>query len=145
MFENMAVVWIVVAVLFAVIEGFTMGFVTVWFSVGGIAAAISALFGASLSIQIVIFFAVSIILLIFTRPILVKHLKLGKEKTNVDAIAGKIGVVMEEIKPYETGLVKVNGVPWTAEAKEQEETIAANSRVKILSVEGVRLIVEKAE
>jgi membrane protein implicated in regulation of membrane protease activity len=145
MFENMAVVWIVIAILFAVIEGFTLGFVTVWFSVGGIAATVAALCGASLPVQIIIFFAVSIILLIFTRPILVKHLKLGKEKTNVDAIAGKIGVVTAEIKPYETGLVKVNGVPWTAESKDQQSTILVSTRVKILSVEGVRLIVEKVD
>ena len=64
------VFWLVAAVVFAVIEGLTMGLTTIWFAGGAVVSLIAALLGAGLAVQIVLFFAVSIVLLFSTRKLL---------------------------------------------------------------------------
>ena len=138
---NMAFVWIGIAVLFAVIEAATMGLTTIWFSAGAVAACIASLLGAPVLAQLIVFLAASILLLYYTKPLAEKKLKIGSEKTNVEALAGQIGIVTEDIIPHNTGQVKVNGQIWTAIADKQEATITKESEVRILRVEGVKLIV----
>ena len=66
--------WIVLAIVFGVVELLTMGLVTIWFCGGALAAALVAGVGLSPVIQIVVFFVVSAILLWVTRPIAQKML-----------------------------------------------------------------------
>lgn len=135
-------VWLGIAVVLAVIEAFTMGLSTIWFAGGAVVAAVAAFFGASELIQILIFLLVSGVLVIFTRPIAQKKLRVGKEKTNVDMVIGKTAVVTEEITPYQTGQVKLGGQEWTAMA-EDEGVIQKGELVAVCAVEGVKLIVKK--
>jgi len=138
---NMAIFWIIVAVVLAVIEGLTLGLVTIWFTIGAGAAAAAALAGAGVWLQVVVFFAVSVVLLVFTRPILVKRLKVGREKNYTQQLEGKAALVTEDIKPFHSGLAKVNGIVWTAVGETETVRIAAGEQAKILRVEGVKLIV----
>ena len=140
---NMALFWIVCAVVFAVLEGIISGLVTIWFTIGGAAAAAAAAAGATIPVQIAVFFAVSIVLLIFTRPILVKKLKLGREKNYTEQIEGKPGLVIEEIKPFNSGQVKARGIVWTAVGESDEFSAPAGSKVEIVRIEGVKLIVRQ--
>jgi len=142
---NMAIFWIVVAIIFAVIEGFTLGLVTIWFTIGGAAAAVCALAGMPMPGQIAVFFVVSVVLLIFTRPILAKKLKVGREKNYTEQLEGKIGLVVETIEPFSSGQVKVRGIVWTAIGETDELFAPAGSKVEILRVEGVKLIVKNAQ
>ena len=135
-------IWILIAVIFAVIEGFTMGLTTIWFTVGGVAACIIALLGGPLLMQIAVFLIVSIILLYFTRPLAEKRLKIGHEKNNIDQMIGKTCLVTETIKPYHTGQVKLSGLVWTAVVKDNTETLEKGTLVRIVGIEGVKLIVE---
>ena len=139
--SHMPIVWIILAIVFALIEGITLGMVTIWFTIGSIISAIVALFDVSLPVQIGVFFVSSLILLIFTRPIFVKHLKIGKEKNVIEQLEGRIGIVTHAIKPYNSGLVKVNGVTWTAIGEDPDAALDKGTEVEILSVEGVKLIV----
>lgn len=136
-------IWILIAVIFAVIEGFTMGLTTIWFTVGGVGACIIALLGGPLLLQIAVFLIISIILLYFTRPLAEKRLRIGHEKNNIDLMIGKSCLVTETIEPYHTGQVKLNGLVWTALANDNKETLAKGELVKIVRIEGVKLIVER--
>ncbi len=136
-------IWILIAVIFAVIEGFTMGLTTIWFTVGGVAACIIALLGGPLLLQISVFLIVSIILLYFTRPLAEKRLKIGHEKTNIEQIINKTGLVTETIEPYQTGQVNLNGMTWTAVTDQNGETLKKGDLVKVVRIEGVKLIVER--
>lgn len=136
-------IWILIAVIFAVIEGFTMGLTTIWFTVGGVGACIIALLGGPLLLQIAVFLIISIILLYFTRPLAEKRLKIGHEKNNIDLMIGKTCMVTETIEPYHTGQVKLNGLVWTAIAKDNKEILTKGELVKIVKIEGVKLIVER--
>jgi membrane protein implicated in regulation of membrane protease activity len=139
--DYMALIWLVLAILFAVIEGLTLGFVTIWFTVGAAVSAVCALLDVQLWVQIVVFFAISIVLLLFTRPILVKKLKVGREKNVVDQYAGKSALVTEAIKPYASGLVKADGKVWTAVGEDSSFSAAEGEELKIIRVDGVKLIV----
>ena len=140
---NMVLVWIIIAVLFAVLEGIISGLVTIWFTIGGAAAAVSVAIGAPIPIQVVVFFAVSLVLLIFTRPILAKRLKVGREKNYTEQLEGKPGLVVESLEPFKSGQVKVNGIIWTAIGETAEFSAEAGQRVEIVRVEGVKLVVKE--
>ena len=140
--DHIILVWIVIAVIFAVAEGLTSSFITIWFTIGAAASAIVAAVGGDIAIQIVIFFVISILLLIFTRPILVKRLKLGREKNYTEQLEGKTGLVIEEIKPFGSGQVKVRGIVWTAVGETEDFAAKKGSIVEIVRVEGVKLLVK---
>ena len=141
LYVSMIIIWLVIALVMLIIEAFTVGLATIWFAAGALVALIAALLDFSIPVQIVLFLAVSICLLIFTRKIFVAKLKAGSEKTNVDALVGEKAVVIAAILPYEMGQVKVGGQVWSAIGKNPEETFAENQLVKITAVEGVKLVV----
>ena len=136
------IVWAVLIVVFTLIEAGTMGLTSIWFAVGSLASLIAAVMNFGIVIQIVVFLIVATILLIYTRPIAKKVLKIGSHKTNVDALIGTIGFVTKIITPHENGLVKVKGQIWSAKSVDGE-TIDVDKNVEIIAIEGVKLIVKE--
>ncbi|MCX8131485.1 MAG: NfeD family protein [Clostridia bacterium] len=135
--------WLVIAVVLAIIEAFTLGIVTLWFSIGALFAMIGSLIGLSFVWQVIIFIISSGILLYYTRPIVVKYLKLKTEKTNADRLIGKKGVVTETIDNINGyGQVKISGLVWSARSSDNDN-IPANEVVEVLDISGVKLIVKK--
>lgn len=138
------IVWLLLLVILIVIEIITLGLSTIWFAGGALAAFIASLFNAPLLVQIVLFLAVSILLLIFTRPIAVKYLNRTRVKTNVESLIGKKAVVSEKIENIRSaGHVTVNGLEWMARSLDDEEIIEKDEIVRIVRVEGVKLMVER--
>ena len=136
------IMWAILIVAFTAIEAGTLGLTSIWFAVGALAALITSAMGFGIVIQVIIFCIVAAVLLIYTRPIAKKVLKIGHQKTNIDAIIGQSGFVTKRIGLKETGLVKVNGQIWTAKCSAHEE-IEEDEEVEILAIEGVKLIVKK--
>lgn len=139
--DSLPIFWLAAAIIFAVVEGLTMGLATIWFAAGALAALVSALLGAGLWVQIALFFAVSLLLIVFARGIFVKKLGTGREKTNVSALIGKEGSVIKGIPPYGAGLVKAGGQEWTAVTESGEVAVKCGEIVEIVGIEGVKLIV----
>lgn len=137
-----AILWIIAAAIFAIIEALTLGLVCIWFAGGAVGAAIAAMLGASPIVQVVVFLGVSIVLLALTRPIARKRLNDKTEKTNVDALIGQTGIVEEKITQYKTGQVKADGKVWTAACETGE--IDEGAVVVIKSIKGVTITVEDA-
>jgi membrane protein implicated in regulation of membrane protease activity len=123
-----------------VIEAITFGLTTIWFAIGAVAAIGASAIGLGFYWQTAVFFAVSIILLYFTRPIAKKYLKIGAQKTNVSEIIGQKGIVKKKILPHETGQVKIKGQIWTA-VSDDGSIIEEKSEVIVVRVEGVKAIV----
>lgn len=137
--------WLVLFVVLLVVEIATMGLTTVWFAGGALIAFFAAYIHLGIGLQIVLFLVVSILLLVLTRPIAVKYFNQEREKTNVDSLIGQNAVVLEEINTIKaTGRVEVNGMEWSAKT-EHTEIIEVNTVVSIKGIQGVKLIVEKAE
>ena len=137
---SMAVIWLALAVIFLIIEAITVGLATIWFAAGAFAAFVLSLLNVPVLAQVVIFLAVSCCLIVFTRKIFVEKLRTGSESTNVDALIGETGIVTEEIRPLTVGQVKINGQVWSALGKD-DETIEKDRLVKVIAIEGVKLIV----
>lgn len=140
-----SIIWLAAAAVLAIIEALTLGLSTIWFAGGAVIAAIAAILGASTIAQIFIFLGVSAVLVIFTRPVAQRKLKIGKEKTNVETAVGQTCLVTEDILPYHVGQVKLGGQVWSAVGHLESEKIEAGVTVKVLNVEGVKLIVERAQ
>lgn len=136
-----AAIWLVIAVIFGIIEALTMGLTTIWFSGGAIVASLVALMTDSILIQVVVFLIVSIVLLYFTKPLAEKKLHIGREKTNMEAVIGRKALVIKEIKPLSPGQVRVWGQEWTAIADMEGKTIQEQTEVTVLRIEGVKLVV----
>ncbi|MDR2344131.1 MAG: NfeD family protein [Spirochaetaceae bacterium] len=142
--------WLCLTILFTVIEVLcAFNLVTLWFAVSSLVMIfVSALTAGLLSVQtrfglhIGMFLAIAVVLLIFTRPVAVKKLRVGREKTNVDDIVGRDAIVIKEIKKFENGEIKVNGQIWTAISENNGE-IEAGAECAILKVEGVKVVVRK--
>ncbi len=141
------VVWLVIAVIMLVIEIVTTGLVTLWFAVGAIVAMIMDLCGAPLVSQIVVMAVVSIVCfilcMIWVRPKLESLRKKNVQKTNADRLIGREGIVIVPLNALEgKGQVKVDGQIWSAKAGED---LTAGTKIKVLSIEGVKLVIGRAE
>lgn len=140
--QQIIYIWIGLIVLLLIIEAATLGLTTTWFAIGALFAILAAAIGWGIEVQIIIFLIVSFVLLIFTRPIVVKYLKVGHTKTNVNAIIGKTGVVTVPIPENDRGQVKVGGQIWTAVSVDSEP-IEKDTEVEVVAVEGVKLVVKR--
>lgn len=138
---GMPVFWLIAAVIFAVIEGLTLGLTTIWFTGGALVALVVSFLGADLGVQIVVFLIVSAVLLVFTRKLFVKKLRTGTEKTNVEALIGKEAMVISAIKPFVPGVIKLAGQDWSAVCTDEEETVTEGCLVKVVRIEGVKAVV----
>ena len=133
--------WLIIALIMLIVEALTAGLTTIWFAGGAFAALVCALLDLPVAVQIVIFFIVSICLLVFTRKIFVEKLKTGSQKTNVDALIGERAIVEAAIPAYGVGQVKVGGQAWSAVCEKPDMEIEAGKLVKIHAIEGVKVIV----
>lgn len=139
-------IWLGIVALFLVIEAATVGLTTIWFAGGALVAAIAAWIGAGEAVQWILFIAVSLVLLIFTRPVAVRYMNKDVEKTNVERLMGQKAVVIQEIDNLnQTGLVRVGDVEWMARTKSDDVQIPEKAVVVIKEVQGVKLIVEEVK
>ena len=126
------------------IEILTLGLTTIWFAVGALAAFLLALVQVPLMIQIVVFIVVSVVMLVFTRPIMTKYLNKKTTKTNAESLVGRKARVLIPINNLKSeGQVMVNGMEWTARSTKDEVTFQKDEMVRIAGISGVKLIVEK--
>ena len=135
------IIWLGILAVLLVIEGLTTALTTIWFAGGALAAAIAS--GIGVVPQLLLFFGVSLVLLIFTRPVAMKLMNKNTEKTNVDSLLGKTAVVIQKIDNLaQTGQVRINDIEWMARTSDDTKTIPVDTVVTIKAVHGVRLIVE---
>ena len=135
--------WLIASGIFFILEIFTTGFLIFWLGIAGLLAMVTSFITTSVGIQICVFVIASCLLIICTKPLVNKLLKVDKSKTiptNVYRIIGKEGIVIEDIKNMEyTGKVKVSGELWSAVS---DEDIEKGTKIKVLEVDGVKLRVE---
>ena len=136
----MTLFWLVLFVILALFELVTVNLVSIWFSLGALITTFVSLATDNLMIHLAVFTISSILLLLLTKPFVKKMKKREEVPTNLDMVVGKTGVVTEKIEKDGIGEVKVLGKKWSAYS---DKEIEENSKVKILSINGVKLKVEK--
>lgn len=135
--------WIIVAIIALMIELMTaVALTSVWFVVGAIAAALLSLFSIGFLWQCVVFVVVSIVALLLLRPFLVEKLRGNTVATNYDRVVGKHTALTKAITKEQWGCIKINGSEWSC-VNINDEELPIGTEVKILAVDGSKLIVEK--
>lgn len=138
---SIVLIWTILAIVFAVLEGITLGLTTIWFAVGSLAGMVMAMLGFNMHVQLIAFMVSALLTFAFIRPLAKKVFKVGDTKTNVDSLIGKKGVVHVAITPYKVGQVKVNGQIWTAKTDQEDVHVPEGEEIEVLRVDGVKLIV----
>lgn len=134
--------WLIALVILLIIEIITLGLTTIWFAAGALVACLAAYLGASLPVQLLLFFVVSFLLLIFTRPVVQRRLNESRESTNVNSMIGREGKVIEEIDNFNgKGRILVSGMEWTARTAEDGIVIPVDAKVSVQEIRGVKAIV----
>ena len=139
------ILWLGLMVLFLAVEANTVSVVSIWFAVGALAALVASLLGGQLWLQLVLFFVVSAGLLACLRPMAKKYFKPKLTKTNVDAVIGTQGYIIDAVDNLNgKGRVKLGAVEWTARSSDGSE-IAEGTLVTVDRIEGVKAFVTPVE
>jgi len=131
--------WLAAAVVFLIIEITTPTLVFACFVVGCIGGAVTSTMTESYLIQAAVFAVISIILIPATRSLATRITRPAPQKTNVDAIIGRDGMVTKKIDPAQSvGQVRVDGQIWQAGA---DTMIDEGIKIRVDRVRGARLYV----
>lgn len=138
--------WFGLTVGLLVVEIAATELVAVWFAVAALILGIVAAFVPSLGVvwQVAIFAALSVVLVLATRPLVKKLMKRNKNReTNLDLVLNHTAVVVEDIcNDQEKGAVKINGLIWNARS-EDGENIEKDALVTVKEIRGNKAIVTK--
>lgn len=135
-------IWVTLIILLILIEALTPQLLTIWFAAGSAVGLILALLKLPEWLQIGAAVAVSLALLVATRP-LVRKLNRTAERTNAMSVIGKTAVVTDRIDNIAgTGRVSVAGQSWSARSA-NNEPLRVGDTVQVLHIEGVKVIVTK--
>ena len=133
--------WIAIALAALFFDMLTSAFLFIWFSAGSIVAIIAYFLGAAFITQFLLFIIVSTILLIIGYPIVKKTIKKTVPKTlkQEESYIGREFLIDEDV--IEKAIMKVDGIYWTV--KNDGEAIKKGDRIKIIGLEGNKLVVKK--
>lgn len=137
------IIWVAAIVIFGAVEAVTAGLVSIWFVAGSVAGLVVAVAKGSIWLQLLVFFVVSILALILTRPLVKKLMGGGVVATNADRVLGEAARVVEQIdNTIPTGAVYIDGKTWSARS-ESGAVIPEEAMVRVVQMQGVKLIVEE--
>ncbi|MCU0314924.1 MAG: NfeD family protein [Solirubrobacteraceae bacterium] len=137
------IVWLIVAVVFAVGEILTTSFFLGPFAIGATAAALVSLAGAGDAISVAVFAVLTAASFAIVRPIARRHLRQPAQvRTGTAALIGQSVQVLERIANDEgTGLVKLEGEVWTARAYDEDRVFEQGDRVAVVEIRGATALV----
>lgn len=139
----MTIFWFVLFIGLLLFEVVTFGLYTVWFAIGALAATGISMGGGPIWLQFVVFFVLSLLLLLAVRPFATKYFNISRTKTNVENMIGKMVMVTKEIDNWKSqGEVTYEGMPWSARSTDGT-VISEGSQARIEAVEGVKVLVKK--
>ena len=135
--------WAIAIVVFLGVESMTTALVSIWFALCSVFAFFSALLNASILIQAIVFFVVSVLALVFTWPLTRKYVQCKLIPTNADRVIGQVCKVTETIDNENSkGAVYADGKSWSARS-EDGSIIQEGSLVEIKKISGVKVFVTK--
>ncbi|HHU62391.1 MAG: NfeD family protein [Bacillota bacterium] len=142
-------IWLALGILFLILEALTSNFFLLWFACGSFVGALISKLGLSFEWQFGVFVISSGILLLLSRTVFVKFFLLrsgGRHvRTNVDSLIGKRGLIKNEVESkLRTGEVLIEGSLYGA-ISSSEEKLSVDSEVKVVGIQGNKLIVELLE
>ena len=143
--DNLVIIWLALMVVFLIVEAATVTITSLWFAAGALVALFAGVLGAKFWLQVVLFLAVSAVMLTALRPIIKKHFTPKLHRTNVDAIIGSQGYITTDVNnAAATGTVKLGAMEWTARSVDGS-SIPKGTLVRVERIEGVKAFVIPVE
>lgn len=143
------VAWLVVAIVFFIIEMMTLEFSFLMMGAGSLTGMVASLTGLPLWAQIIIAVVAAVLLLLLVRPVLRRGIHRGGStaRSNIDALPGLTG---EVVVPFERGSGQVlltNGDTWSARLSSTTpiRDLDVGERVVVTTIEGATAVVVPAE
>jgi membrane protein implicated in regulation of membrane protease activity len=138
------VIWLIVAVVFAVAEVVNLSFYLFPFAIGAAAAAIVDLAGAGAAITWATFAVLTAVSFTVVRPIARRHLNVPPQiRTGTAALIGRTAIVTERIVNDDAaGKVRIDGEVWTARSYDEDKVIEAGTRVHVMEIKGATALVD---
>lgn len=138
------VIWIAIGVVLLIIELITTSFLSIFFALGALGAAITSLITANLIMQLIVFLIISIIGIVKGKEILQRYFEVNKvvKPSNINALIGKEGIVTKVIESEDFGLVKLGSDIWSAKSLNNIR-IDEGEKVIVKDIDGVKLLVTK--
>ena len=135
------VVWMIAAGALAIGEIFSLSFFLGPIAVAAAVAAIAALIGAGVAIQIVVFILAAVASIGLLRPVARRHLRTPAQlRTGTAALVGESAVVVERVD-RDSGQVKLAGEVWSARAFDEDEVLEPGARVQVMQIQGATALV----
>lgn len=142
--------WLALTVVFSLLElACAFNLITIWFALSSFLMVFISGFTEMLDkpvrfrLHLGIFIGLSVLMFIFTRPVAVKKLKIGRQRTNADSLIGQEALVTKKIAKFERGEVKIQGRYWTAVTGDNGELNEGDS-CTVVGFEGVKAVVRKS-
>jgi membrane protein implicated in regulation of membrane protease activity len=137
--------WVIILVGTLIVEVVTFGnLISVWFSIGALAAYFAFLVGLGFPIQLTVFVVVSILSLLAVRPLAANYFRGNIVATNADRIIGQHTTLVKAVKSNEWGEVNVYGTVWSV-AELNNRPLDIGTVVEVVAIEGAKLIVKKVD
>jgi membrane protein implicated in regulation of membrane protease activity len=137
--------WVIILVGTLIVEVVTFGnLISVWFSIGALAAYFAYIFGLSFPIQLTVFIVVSVLSLLAVRPLAANYFRGNIVATNADRIIGQHTTLVKAVKSNEWGEVNVYGTVWSV-AELNNRPLDTGTVVEVVAIEGAKLIVKKVD
>ncbi|QJU53503.1 NfeD family protein [Herbiconiux sp. KACC 21604] len=140
--------WLGLILLFIVIEMLTLEFTFLMIAIGSLGGLIAGALGVPWYYQIVIAAVLSLLLLLTLRPPLLRRLKRGGDpaKSNVDALLGLEGLVLDQVTSTAGHVKLANGDTWTARVSPAADIrdLPRGERVLVTAIDGATAIVVPA-
>ena len=135
-------IFIIISIIAIIVEIFIPTMFCINFAIAGVITAIVSIFWGTLSNLFILFAVLSLLSIIFIKPILQNLLK---KENNADFASQYIGKIVKVIEPVTTtsGAVMIYEERWEARAEYEAEPIPVDSDVKIIKNDSLILFVEK--
>ena len=137
------VIWLIVAVVFAVAEIVNLSFYLFPFAIGAAAAALVGIAGGGLAVELITFAVLTGVSFTVVRPIARRHISMPPQlRTGTAALIGRTGIVTERIVNDEAaGQVRIGGEVWTARVCFEEESYEPGQQVRVVEIRGATALV----
>ncbi|MFM9878624.1 MAG: NfeD family protein [Rhodoglobus sp.] len=140
------ILWLALILIFAIVEVTTLEFTFLMLAVGSLGGLLSGLAGLPWWASFLLAAVLSVLLLFAVRPALLRALKRGGDSrpTNVDALIGLSGIVVNDFVGKTNHVKLTNGETWTAKLADQGDLVEGE-RVVVTAIDGATAVVAPTE
>ena len=144
--ENLWLLWTVVALVCLIIELSSGDFFVTCFAIGAGCGVVSSCLGLPFWLQVVVFAICSVLSILLIRPKILCRLHAPEHErtSNVDALIGRVGLVVEAIPEGGSGYVKVDGDDWKAVSSDGTR-LPKGAKARIVKMDSIIATVEKVD